>query len=685
MTTRVLYPVGSTLPEKFTVPGGGQTVFSLVRGAANDGFAQVLWNGLANLDGSHYWDTLGNSGSNAVVPSTGPYTYQLRSPIIWTNQVWADTGDPDVGWIPLTEINTGVPSETEVLIDWATGLMTFNAAFAGMQFWAGYVTSFEYVFSAGGATLAMTSVPAVADVIEVLYYKDVKRVQAAIEGGTVGLETWTKLPDGDTLLLKARKQADEPSGAITPWMFLKQLTDEPWAFQSYGGVITEARYGMPVNIGMPVVITGQRITISGEASNGVPITVIQGAKDQAAFLDKLQTTYLSNFWQGFGSCSFFATGKAYVDFKDLSFKYMNSYLAGITCWGAALNFDNLHVDFADVGLDIWKDNRFTAPVSVKDCEFRNIANYALYLVGNVAGGVVENCKFYGNPVDLGLTDLLGYGTYWWALSARTLGGYVASWLEGDDSDYTKQADLEIRECLFDFTGSTMHPYDACWVRASSGETKNVSVVDCQFIGHIGTTALNFGIDDHGGGPGVLQSCSASGNTFTGCSAGYGILHAYGYNDGVTVEKASDVLFTDNTFVDSVQGVGPQVDLWNCTSSQIVKNEYKDSGVPTKAVDAYLSAIVLESCDHGTVYEKKQSFPTSRSVEDYVTDVNGYENTVITVKMNGMIAPIKDKNKIVLKHAEERQQYIELEARFGKRANHDRLPDRKTMYMNNHKA
>ena len=658
MATRVLYPTGNNAAEQF-IATAGQTVFTLAKGSAQAGFIHISWNGDIPRYGARAWSEA------AALSGT---TYQLpRTQLSAAYYIAVD-------WAPLNPIFEGIPAVGEVLVNLATGLLTFNADQPAGWLYVYYETLFSFTLVGNTLTLTSASPVLAGDRIRAEFYKDFDRLYAAIYGGTVGLESWTKLADGDTLLLKARKQADYPSGALAPWIMNRPIEDYGVPSCPLSTFDLEVEANDPYSswyfniANLP--IKDMRVTILGEVDgNNVPITQVCGGSSQEDYMGSVLRFYQGMMagnldylqMQGGG---FFLSGTKQITFRNLLTKHIGNF----SHFGAPANveYDNCQWDYCNMGPHLMRDNRLGGSILIKDCK--------------VANCDWRPCQIEGNNVTIQGTEIKGLSSAW-ADAIATGGVYLPEIFFGwgakatgfwwDNVDLRERKNILVSNCTVDFTDSLMQPF----IGSSEGNAndieavvENVRIEDCEFIGLVPWGNAVIEVAWAGEDCATPRSCSATGNTMTNCGSGSnnpafpsaGLIIVNG--EGATA-KPSDCLVSDNTFEDCVNG--PAVFLRNTSSSQVVKNNYTDSGLPTIASGAFNSAIVLAGCDNCTVYEKKQDFPTHDDVEDYTTDIDGYHN-LITGK-NPKAAKAEDRGQSVRHGAHIDQQRAARDAKERQRS------------------
>jgi hypothetical protein len=433
--------------------------------------------------------------------------------------------------------------------------------------------------------------------------------------------------DGDTLILKARKQSDEPSGPVTPWFFAK-----PYAPGAHVALVSSPSGSFDANgmyTHLAVGVYDKQLTIKGDTgTSNEPITVIKGAVDQTAYMAIMDLFYTdfdparlpgAGFVFGGG-----LTGKK-CKIENILFKYIGSDFALFaTC---PMDVLNCRFEFVSVGPHLMKDNRYLGGSLIKDCRLSDCDYRGFVALGNDTE--FEDCAVTG------LSSA-------WTASAPNLFvldmflGWAGPWQSFLQTNTHKN--VRLRRCSVDFTGSIVQPQSVVVMANSNdvvGVVENVRVEDCTFtnLAPFGNAIVVGALANRPSS--IAKSCVVSGNTFTGCNqeGPRGHIHVRGARTGAT---PTDCLISDNTFVDCQNG--PAVFFLRANSCQCVKNEYSDSDLPTNEVDGFTSAIFLNLSSNCTVYEKKQDFPTDVGVEYYATDVNGYNNLITGKNLPHMAKP-----------------------------------------------
>ena len=444
--------------------------------------------------------------------------------------------------------------------------------------------------------------------------------------------------DGDVLLLKARKLADEPAGPITPWFADKSLAEAKalgpaahapllttpsgsfdWLADNEAIGLTNSAWG----------IDSKQLTLKGDVDgSNNPITLVKGAVDQAAHMTNLVNYYAAfdlSFKRG---SAIFTGGNKLVRFENLLFKYnMTEGIFAVSPYEIV----NCRWDFCSCGIHGFVDNRHLGNSLVADCQVSNCDWRPYVLLGNDI--TIRNSKVTGlttagnvwNPIiatgNLFLPDLSI------AYSADTTGwGSIFDLL-----DIKEHKRALMTGCDFDFTGSAVQPATGVSISDNYGVPGGTSdiVIENNTFTKIEAWAYSVII----GAYNDTQACSVTANTFTECSGALGIVSFLGWDYGY---EALDCLSSDNTFVDCV--AGPAEYFLFTNSCQSIKNDYIGSELPTNAVDIFASCIVLDSSSNCTVFETGR-FPAGQGGPiKHVSDLNGYNNRIVGTSANKVEKP-----------------------------------------------
>ena len=405
-------------------------------------------------------------------------------------------------------------------------------------------------------------------------------------------------PEGGVILLKSVNNGvnyapEYAPGAPTPWFLKKQRTTEQFVIRPPAPELTTDFYeGMfPPNTGLVIGIDDKTLIIKGEVDrNGAPLTVIKGMENETAYIDTIRSYYQTWDPAYEPSGAFYTTGGKVVRFESLSFKYMASYSATIMSFSNAVEIVNCKFDFTDLTVEVLKDDRYPGSILISDCSFSNFTTWGILLKGCLPSAVIKNCQFRG-------------------MSFNCPGAQVFACIFNNTNsvdDYHEQAasmmcttlkDLTIKDCDFDFTGSHHQPGVAVSAANSyGGLAENVSVQNCRFTGFspIWGDVLEVAWPsnwDHGFAVpmGVVNKCSAIGNTFTNCSSQDIILLDGNINDRGT-GIPTNCLISNNTITTKL-GARSGIHVWTAKDTKIQGNNLNG---------AMAYPILLDGTTEGTV-------------------------------------------------------------------------------------
>ena len=464
------------------------------------------------------------------------------------------------------------------------------------------------------------------------YHHDVTHIQWAVDNAA----------SNGTLLLKSTN----PTGAQAPFFFIKRQSVETPVLRSPRG--TSPIYGdyslpeilLPAGSPLWVVIDDKALTIKGETDiNGVPLTAIHGTADQASFVDSMAAYYYNILYlRGMLSGGFMPTGGEKVRFEGLSFKYMANW-AAIYGIGPAVEVVNCIFDFANGCVTLAPDDENPNACLISNCVF---SNYLLWsaLVKGSTGSVFQDCRCVGTSFEFNHPNFTEIGASFWGNTNSSTTPFVGHF------HCTTLKDFTIKNCAFDFTGSSL-PFSCAVTSANSlgGTVENCSVQNCTFTNcNCSWSVLEFayaGDIDHGVQvqPGTATLCTAINNTFTGCGSPYGIIQADGIYSPYTGEliPAADNLVSGNTFLNCTRG--PAVRFGYTSLCQSVKNDYRKSNLPTIAeAGASRSALRLRFCDHCTIFESGMFPPGKGGASNFVSVPELDSNRIIGDRANTVDQP-----------------------------------------------
>ena len=440
--------------------------------------------------------------------------------------------------------------------------------------------------------------------------------------------------DGDILVLKARKQSDEPAGPVTPWHFVDGTSGMGTAIYRTPSGTLDFNDPYPLAIG----VDSKQITIKGDVDgSNVPITLLKGvytgngdAADLHAYMLKMAQYYVAFDLQYLSGAFFVAGGPKKVRFENLSFKFI-SHSGIFAC--CPIEIVNCRWDYCGIGVHYFKDNRYTGQSLIQDCVVSN-SDWRPYMA---CGSDIEirNCSITGLSSEW--TDpahnVVGTGNLWlpdgfWAYGADTTGWGEALEL----TQLVEHKNVYMVGCSVDFTGSVF-PLDQAICMADNfgfnvSDVENVVVDSCSVTG---VEAVN--------GPVVrgslfADSCSVVNYTFTDCASTFRaivLLRGWGYG-----EEASNCLVANNIYNECKYG--PAELFLFANSCQSVKNDYTDSELPTNAVDDFASCIVLLNSSNNTIFETGK-FPAGQGgAKFHVSDLDGYNNRIVGTSANKVEKP-----------------------------------------------
>jgi len=471
--------------------------------------------------------------------------------------------------------------------------------------------------------------------------------------------------EGDVLIMKKATQA----GAATAWYLAKPITEgcpealarTPARSPLVDGT-TNFNAEVPwVNQQVAIGIDSKSIEIQGELDEpGNPATIVKGAVDAATFMTTL-TSWWSTMWGGGDPTQYQQDGGMFVfggqqqsTIRNIKFQWGDSYKI-ISCAGISV----INCDFELCG-GTWNeliyakcDNRYTGFVDIKDCGFTNNGGYMDIRCGG-KDVTVEGCDFHPlTDVWEDINDIWNLAPFIWSsIHCEGDGWYTPRFNAGSAIFYVPDNSFTVKNCTTDRTAAFRD--HGPWVGIQLGiegwgaelpvgvnAVIHDSVVDnCTFTEgeyyYAPVLLTNANMNNQ-----RLESTSVVNCTFTSCGGNTNFGPAAGCV-ALAALNIQDCMVSNNTYtsVANSDGThGPGVYMWSADNCQVVKDDFRNSGIATVTVNSSLTCVVMDSCNCCTVFESGMVPTGQGGPANFVTDINGYSNRLVGSPANHVEKPI----------------------------------------------